>query len=146
VHEIYSPELLEECEKDLRRARADAGDDRVRGRVDFLLQGLTYVKLTIKAVVLTKELEARGISIVEKTITDEEETVQLAPGQTAKAKRDNAIKDLVKRSLLAWEVRDKYVESIRNDFVVSYFWIKYNDENRAFNPTKRLRELLSRFD
>jgi hypothetical protein len=146
VHEIYSPVLLQQCEEDLRKARAIAKDDRVRARVDFLLQGLTYVMLTIKAVVLTKELEAHGVSIVEKTVTDEEEVQELARRQKEKLKREGAIKDLSERSLLAWEVRDKYVESIKNDFVVSYFWIKYNDENRAFNPTKRLKELISGFD
>ena len=141
VHEIYSLELLQECEQDLCKARAAAGDDQTRGRIDFLLQGLTYVMLTMRAVVLTKELEARGVSIVEKTVTDEEEVLELSRRQKERLKSGDTIKDLLERSLRAWEVRDQYVESMKDDFVISYFWIKYNDANRAFNPTTRLREL-----
>ncbi len=146
VHELYSLELLHQCDEDLRKARFAAGNDRVRARVDFLLSGLSYVILTIRAITLTKELERQGVSMNTGTITDEEEVVEFGEQRKERLSNDDAIKDLIRRSLLAWEQRDSYVESIKNDFVVSYFWIKYNDANRAFNPAKRLKELISGFD
>jgi len=141
VHELYPLELLEKCEEDLGKARSAARDDRVRARVDFLMRGLTYVMLTIKAVILTKELEHRGVTVSAKTITDEEEVVELGRRQMEQLKHDRTVKDLVDASLKAWEARDNYVGSVKDDFVLSYFWIKYNDANGTFNPTGRLREL-----
>jgi hypothetical protein len=142
VHRLYPLELLRQCEADLSKAVAAAADDRVRKRIDFLRKGLTYVILTIEAATLTKELETRGISISERTVTDEEEVVELERQRREISRKNRAILDLARRSLDAWETRDRYVESLKDDFVISYFWIKYNDANRTFNPTQRLRALV----
>ncbi len=144
VHELYPLDLLLQCEEDLTRARAVAADDCVRQRIDFLMKGLTYVVLTIKAVILTKELEGKGVSISDTTVTDEEEVIESEA--QGKKKLDAAVRDLARESLQAWETRDRYVESLKDDFVISYFWIKYNDANRTFNPTRRLEELVAGFD
>ena len=53
-------------------------------------------------------------------------------------------KALVVAALEAWEARNRFVEEIKNDFVLSYFWVKYNDIQRGFIPTERLQELLKR--
>jgi hypothetical protein len=38
------------------------------------------------------------------------------------------------RALEAWERRDRFVEELKDDFVLAYFWVKYNDLQRGFNP------------
>lgn len=43
------------------------------------------------------------------------------------------------RALDAWERRDRYVESLKQDFVIAYFWVRYNEQNRTFVPLERMR-------
>jgi hypothetical protein len=146
VHEVYPLELLAECEAVLKRAEASADDDTVKRRIEFLLQGLKYTVLTIKAVTITKELEERGIIISAQSFTDEEELVDLDGEEQAILEQDQDIRQLVENSLQTWQERDRYVESLKDEYVISYFWVKYNDANRVFNPTERLLELKRRFE
>ena len=46
----------------------------------------------------------------------------------------------LERALDLWRERDAYVEEHREDFVLSYMWVRANMEN-GFNPLKRLRAL-----
>jgi len=141
VHRLYPLELLHECEDDLRRAGSVVADDAIRRRIDFLEKGLRYVILTIKAVTLTKELESLGVAISSDTISDEEEVVRLDRRPEEDLEQGGSVGELTRSSLRAWEERDKYVETLKDDFVISYFWIKYNDTNRKFNPIDRLTQL-----
>ncbi len=45
------------------------------------------------------------------------------------------------QALAAWERREKFVEDLKDDYVVAYFWVAYNNAQRNFNPIQRLREL-----
>ena len=38
----------------------------------------------------------------------------------------------------AWEERDRYIESLKNEFVISHLWVRYNDSTRRFNPLERM--------
>ena len=145
VHEMYTPKLIDDCWKDLENARKATDDPTIHQRIDFIEKGLTYVELTMKAVILTKKIENRGITISAHTFTDEEELTELTDQQEETLRNDPVIKEIIEKALRAWEVRDEYVESLKDDFIISYFWIKYNDENRLFNSTKRLRTLLETF-
>jgi len=142
IQDVYPMELLEECKMDLERARKLTKDIIIKKRIGFIEKGLLYVMLTIKAVTLTKDLECRGIPIIVKTITDEEEIINLQNTEKRDTKLDNESMKLLSDAVQAWTIRDQYVESLKDDYVISYFWIKYNDENRFFNPIKRLREIL----
>jgi hypothetical protein len=42
-------------------------------------------------------------------------------------------------AIQAWEDRDRYIEAHKEDFVLSYMWVRYNDELRSFNPLRRFR-------
>ena len=50
---------------------------------------------------------------------------------------------LVKEALNAWIERDSYVEEIKNEYVIAYFWVLYNNETRDFNSTQKLKALLA---
>jgi len=141
VHKLYPLALLEKCKGDLQNARNATDNPGIQKRIEFLEKGLRYIELTIKAVVITKELEKQGITISAYSFTDEEEITHLDNREEDLLMENDAVKDLIEKSLEAWGARDQYVESLKDDFVISYFWIKYNDENRVFNPTNRLREL-----
>jgi hypothetical protein len=146
VHEVYPMELLDQCEEDLKQAIESARDDTVKRRIEFLQKGLKYTILTINAVTITKALEERGITISAQTFTDEEELVDLNGREQAILEQGKDIKRLVENSLQAWQERDRYVESLKDDYVISYFWVKYNDANRVFNPSKRLLDLKKKFE
>ncbi len=142
VHEVYPASVLEECRADLDRARGETGDPQVLARIEFIEKGLKYAELTIDAVELTKGLERKGVAISSVDFTDEEEMKVLTAEEMEKLGQGSDLKNLIEQALRAWESRDRYVESLKDDFVISYFWVRYNDENRVFNSTERLRELL----
>ena len=110
--ELFTPELLEQCARDLAEASRAADNDLIRRRVEFYRQGLRYTELTTAASRAARRALER-------------------PSE----------KRLIEEALAAWAERDRFVEGLKNDFVVAYFWVRYNDLQRSFNPTERLREL-----
>jgi hypothetical protein len=144
VHELYSSEVLDACQADLDQARTAVDDALIQRRLDFVQEGLTYTQLTLDAVRVTKELEASGVTISAVDFTDEEEIRAVADGDRVRLDEDPQLADLANAALQAWEKRDRYVEELKDDFAISYFWVKYNNANRVFNPTHRLRELLAK--
>jgi hypothetical protein len=140
IHTVYPMELLEECKNDLEKAKNISKRLLIKKRISFLEKGLLYVMLTLKAVQLTKELESQGIPIMEHNINDEEEIIKLQTKDKSEDKLDKALKKFLSDAIQAWKIRDQYVESLKDDFIISYFWIKYNDANRFFNPIKRLKD------
>jgi hypothetical protein len=146
VHELYTQDLLIKCREDLEKAKKDITDPLILKRIEFVEKGLEYTELTIQAVTLTKQLEAKGITISAYSFTDEEEITELSDQEESTLKHNKTIMKLIDESLRAWNKRDNFVETLKHDYVISYFWIKYNDANRVFNPTKRLKELQDRIN
>ena len=141
VHQVYTLDLLDQCRTDLDNAHKAAENSIIQQRITFIEQGLRYTELTITAVTLTKALEERGITISKQNFTDEEEIVELSGSEQEEFLKDDHLKNDVAAALHAWEERDSFVETLKDDYVISYFWVKYNTVNRAFNPTRRLREI-----
>ena len=141
VHQVYTLDLLDQCRTDLGNALKATENSTIRQRIAFVEQGLRYTELTITAVTLTKVLEERGITISKQNFTDEEEIMELSGSEQEEFLKDDNLKNEVAAALQAWEERDAFVETLKDDYVISYFWVKYNTENRAFNPTRRLREI-----
>jgi hypothetical protein len=57
------------------------------------------------------------------------------------ADKDN-LKKLIEEALSAWEKRNKFVEELKNDYVLAYFWVVYTDYSRdKFYPVADLKEL-----
>jgi hypothetical protein len=110
--ELFTPELLEQCARDLAEASRAADNQLIRRRVEFYRQGLRYTELTVAAV----RAATRGLP---------------PPPQ----------KQLIEEALQAWAKRDRFVEELKNDFVVAYFWARYNDLQRDFHPAQRLQAL-----
>ncbi len=129
--ELFTPKLLEACEEDLIYAENLAKDELIRKRVEFYKKGFEYTKLTVDAVREAKRLEMIGVNLfpLEKALKNIHE------------KDRNEVEKLVGNALSAWERRNNYVEEIKNDYVIAYFWVKYNDMQRQFNPTENLKVL-----
>ena len=111
--ELFTPELMKAAAADLSEASAAAENETVRKRVEFYRQGLRYTELTVDAV------------------------------RAAKAVGPGPDKGQVVAALEACRRRQRFVEDLKNDYVLPYFWVRYNDEQRAqFLPVTRLEALL----
>jgi dienelactone hydrolase len=117
----YPPVFRESCRRDLDEAY-DRAQGQDRERVVFLQRGWHYVDLTFEA--------------IEKTIPLFQAGWSFRPHVSAPA---NADKRMFRVALAAWEERERYVETLKQDFVVSYFWERYNAQNRSFVPLKQMQ-------
>jgi hypothetical protein len=116
VDELFTPELLQRAGADLDDAAKAADDPAIRARTDFYRQGLRYTELTVEAARAAKA------------------AIAAQPGSKQKA--------LAAAALEACRRRRTFVEDLKNDYALPYFWIRYNDEQRAqFLPVKRLQAL-----
>lgn len=121
VLEAYPPSFLKLCREDLEKVRR-AVDGEERERMVFLEKGLRYTELTLAAVEQTLPLLEAGWKF----------------GRAMTAPPGAGRQDL-DRARTAWEARDRYVESLKNDFVLASVWIRYNDSQRSFNPLVKMR-------
>ena len=69
------------------------------------------------------------------SMRNQREAGSFAPAVTSPSKPDMTFFDT---AVAAWCERDAYVESLRQDFVISYFRVRYNDQNRAFVPLRKM--------
>jgi len=119
VLELFTPELLRAAASDLDEAAQTAGSEIVRKRVEFFRQGLRYAELTVDAVRASKAVNPRAEPAVQKRLAD--------------------------AAIGAIERRQRFVAELKNDFVLPYFWVRYNEEQRAqFLPLAKLRTLSKR--
>ncbi len=132
LKQLFTTELLDRCQSDLDEADRLADDQQIRDRVAFYRQGLKYAQLTLDAVSATMKLNELGISVA---------SVKEAAKKLEQVDRKRA-GQLLNAALDSWKKRDAYVEGLKNDYVLAYFWIKYNDYSRGFNATKRIERLL----
>ncbi len=133
----FSPRLLEDCREDLAEATRLAENETIQSRVEFYKKGFHFTELTVHALKATdeleKELERLGMNLfpLEKALTE-----------VQSIERKEVAKEHVKETLGAWEARNKYVEELKNDYVLAYFWVKYNDGYKGVNPTEHLKKIL----
>jgi len=140
ILELFTPALLTACVEDLKKADAITENDLFKKRVAFIQNGFQYTLLTVKATQKAKELLAMGVPLFTKEKAKLE--VELSTDNTPESKKIKQDQHkLILEALKAWEERDAFVEAHKNDHVLSYFWIKYNDTNRYFNPHQKLKAL-----
>ena len=131
--ELFTPELIEACNNDLKTARERADTDMIKDRIDFYQKGLRFTELTVNAVRAAKQIEKKGIDLFPLD----------AAIKLIKRADPGEIKPLLEQALDAWEERNRFVDHLKNDYVVAYFWVKYNDVQRNFNPTQNLKTMLA---
>jgi hypothetical protein len=117
----YPGELREACRRDLEEALRLATGGHKR-RVEFVRDGFRYFTMTIEAAEATYPLLQAGWK----------------PGGAAPA-GGRISGAQIERALDLWRERERYIEQHREDFVLSYLWVKSGDETRSFNPLRRVR-------
>lgn len=149
---VYPPELLSQCEQDLTEATTLADDDQIRARVEFYKKGLRFTELSLDAARAMRQVLDLGLDpnpAKPPAATIQPATKSAKQGaqknlrrvdQLTPQERLNALK-LVDAALAAWKLRTDYVEAQKNDYVLSYFWVEYNNRTRGFNREKQLKEL-----
>jgi hypothetical protein len=111
--ELFNEELMKRCTSDLDEAWKTAETETIRKRVEFYQKGLQYTQLTVDAVAAAKALVT------------------------------NPTRQLVEAALAAITRRQKFAEDLKNDYVLPYFWFRYNNEQRNFLPSiEKLQALL----
>jgi hypothetical protein len=119
VLRVYPRELRDGCRQDLEEALgASAGEHR--RRVEFVRDGFRFFDKTMAATEATYPFVKAG----------------WRPGAAPPPLSVDA--EQLERAIGLWRERDAYVEAHREDFVLSYLWVRANGEN-GFNPLKRLR-------
>jgi hypothetical protein len=144
ILELYTPELLKACDEDLKKAAATAENEVYKKRVAFVRNGFQYTLLTVKATQKAKELLAMGVPLFTKDKAKQEVNLSTSGNQQAKKIQQDQLK-LINEALKAWEERDAFVEEHKADHVLSYFWVKYNDTTRYFNPKAKLKALVETY-
>jgi hypothetical protein len=138
--EYLTPGLLRQCRQDLDEAERLADSAEIRRRVEFCRQGLEYSELTVAAVWATKKVIDLGVDVLPKEgnlYPSERTKEQLQRVDSARARA------LVENAVRAWKARDDFVEQIKNEYVLPYFWVRYNSHTRTkFYPVENLRKLL----
>lgn len=129
---VYSPHFLERCRGYLQAARAAADAPEIRERVALAEEGLLYAQLTMGAVAATQRLVDLGLRPF---------PVQAGLDSWPQVSANPQACQFLDEALQAWEERDRYVEAQKQGFALSFFWIKYNDGYRHFNPVKTLRAI-----
>jgi len=119
---VYPKNFRDACRRDLAEALTLArGEDR--SRVEFLQRGFHYMDLTGAAIDATIPLFEAGWKFSPQ--------VALPAGADMKQFR---------QALAAWETRDSYVESRKNQFELAYLWICQNTSEYGFNPRAKMRQ------
>ena len=119
VVRAYPADLLAAGRRDLDEALRLAATPEDRRRVEFVSDGFRFVEKTIAATMAMHPFAKAGWRIGAKPPAGLDEKQ-------------------LERALDLWRERDAYVEEHREDFVLSYMWVRANMEN-GFNPLKRLR-------
>ncbi|MBM3748132.1 MAG: hypothetical protein FJW34_20290 [Acidobacteria bacterium] len=124
--ELFTPDLLRHAAADLDAAAAAAESAAIRRRVDFYRQGLRYTEITVQAVLAAKAVDFRP------------EPGAMPPEERARQRH------LAAAALETCRRRLRFIEELKNDYVLPYFWARYNNEHRAdFLPVARLEALLA---
>lgn len=113
VLNVYPGDFREDCRRDLHEAMRLAKGE-ARKRVEFLWEGFAYFDMTMEAAAKTLPVLRAGW--------------KPAAGRAG-----------VEAAIKLWEERDRFIERHKEDFVLSYMWVRSNDETRSFNPLRRVR-------
>jgi len=160
---MFPPDVLAKARTYLEEAR-NLADPEALGRVEFFEKELRYTERTLEALRLLKELENAGIvdlqddyptrfkdtgSYVEIDIASEESKETSAPNAKAGAKpkiTPREVRDLITRTIQAWETRNAYIEELRGQHIIDYWHVKEDaDRDYGHDPTEKLKKLLAKF-
>jgi len=133
--DYLTPQLFEQAYNDLAEAEKIADNDRIKQRVEFYRKGLRFTELTANAAAASRK-------VVDRIYRDKADAFGFI-----RFLADKKNKKLVDDALVAWAERDAYAEELKNDFVIGYFWVRYNNYTRyRFYVVNYLENMLKLFD
>ncbi|WP_372935932.1 DUF4838 domain-containing protein [Mariniphaga sediminis] len=160
---MFEPGLLVKARDYFEEAKSLVKETDTRQRIEFFEKELKYTELTINALYLLKELEQTGIIDLDDQYPTRFENdgsyveIDLASkaskktggkkGQSKqKAYTQAEIRNLIKKTVEAWEARNAYIEELRGMHIIDYWHVKEDaDRDYRHDPTPKLKKLLERF-
>jgi len=134
--DVYTQPILQACKDDLDAADIAADNDLIRKRIEFYRKGLRYTELTVAGTKSAKKI----VDIVQASRKLKSLGINLFLVSDAAKNEDT--KNLMAEAVAAWQERDGLVEELKNDYVLAYFWVRYNEISREdFYPYENLKEL-----
>ena len=128
---LLTPELMERCEKHLMKAEHLADSAETKERVAFVRKGFEYTKLHYRAMRAVVQLICLGVPL---SPSDRPSDDILSMAFYKDEYRDlvrkvtpQKILALIDEAIQIWEERERFLESVKDDIVVDYRWVKMCD-------------------
>jgi len=139
IRRLYPSEFLDTCARQIDQAKkAVPADSMERKRIDFTARGLEATRIAVEAANFSYHLAEQGWPMTHAEVT-RDAVCALGPADQVRAKTHEA--------LSYWERWEGYIESVRDDFVLSHFWTRYcYDSRKALHPHYALRRILELLD
>jgi len=136
IRYLYPRKFLEKCNRTLDEARRNvAPDSQERTRIEFVARGWEATSLAVRAAEVTYALRDRGWPMLAQDVTEE---VVRTLGDPQDVRRQ------AQEALTWWNRWEGFVESVRDDFVVSHFWTRYCfDSRKGLHPHMALEKILA---
>ncbi len=137
---MLTSEAVEELKGYLTEALKVAQAGEFEERIRFLMKGWRFYELELKAFRLLRKLSDKGIINYKKGSPSWGGKV--AALSTLDIPQEEA-KRLISETISAWEERDRYVEELKDSYVIDYHHIKaWNCIDYRFHPVARLKKTL----
>jgi len=138
---MFTSETVEELKEYLTEALKVAQAGEFKERIRFLMKGWRFYELELKAFSLLRELSAKGIINYPKG--SPAWRGEVADLSALKIPEEEA-KRLISETISAWEERDRYVEELKDSYVIEHRHIRgWNCIDWRFHPVARLDTTLS---
>ncbi len=136
LRRLYPQEFLTRCREKLDQARGHTREGSgERRRVDFIARGLEATLLAVRAASFSYRLAEEGWPMLHQHVT---------PESVRKLGNPEDIRRKALEALSYWDQWEAYIESVRNDFVLSHFWTRYCYDSRKYlHPHLALQRILA---
>jgi len=124
---LYPDTVLTRAAELLSQAAAKCSDEKNRDRIAFIRSGLDWTARTLKGIKMVQDLRKAGVNLYDDD-TIQEFSFRYAQGQPIPYWNDIMI------IYDYWMERERWIDAHRNDYILSYQWVKSNVRYRDWNP------------
>lgn len=136
ILKLYPPEFMDAARKCIDQARSCTRPETApRNRVAWIARGLEGVEIAVEAARCAYALRDQGWPITRNA--------DITPAAVAALGPPEQVRDTARQALRLWMRWEAFLESNRNDFLISFFWARYCFDARCgWHPYSVLRRIL----
>ncbi|MBD3290669.1 DUF4838 domain-containing protein [candidate division KSB1 bacterium] len=124
---LYPDDVLNEAARLLNQASDKCSSQKDIDRIAFLMQGLEWTTQTLKGIEMVRALQKDGMDLFNK------DTIRKFTELYEQGKSIPHWDDIM-TIYEYWMERERWIDAHRNDFMLSYQWVKSNVHYRPWNP------------